>query len=65
MREYNSAHGFTPVANPVSRMDEVHTRGRDLNAEIARDGRARSGRTVSHVLADKPRYSTPGKNLGL
>ena len=25
MREYNTAHGFTPVANPVSRMDEVRT----------------------------------------
>ena len=44
-------------------MDEVRTRGRDLNAEIARDGRAKSGRTASYVSADKPRYSTPAKNL--
>ena len=63
MREYNSAHGFTPVANPVSRIEEVRARGRDLNAEIDRDGRARSARTASHVSAEKPRYSTPGKNL--
>ena len=26
LREYNKAHSFTPVANPVSRMDEVRTR---------------------------------------
>ena len=57
------AHGFTPIVNPVSRMDEVRTRGRDLNAEIARDGRPISSRTASHVSADKPKYSTPGKNL--
>ena len=63
MREYNSAHGFTPVANPVSRINEVRARGRDLNLEIERDGRARSARTASHVSAEKPRYSTPGKNL--
>ena len=44
-------------------MDEVRSRGTDLNSEIARDGRARSSRTASHVSADKPRYSTPGKNL--
>ena len=37
--------------------------GRDLNLEIERDGRARSARTASHVSAEKPRYSTPGKNL--
>ena len=61
--EYNSAHGFTPVANPLSRIDEVRARGRDLNAEIARDGRAKSSRTASHVSADRPKYSTPGKNL--
>ena len=47
LREYNKAHGFTPVANHTSRIDEVRNRGRDLNAEIARDGRARSGRTAS------------------
>ena len=28
MCEYNSAHGFTPVANPVSRINEVRARGR-------------------------------------
>ena len=63
MREYNSAHGFTPVANPVSRINAVHARGRDLNAEIARDGRDRSGRTASNMSAARPRYSTPVKNL--
>ena len=63
LREYNKAHGFAPVANQTSRMHEVRNRGRDLNAEIGRDGRSKSSRTVSHVSADKPRYSTPGKNL--
>ena len=47
MREYNSAHGFTPVANPVSHIDEVRARGRDLNAEMAREGRVKSSRAVS------------------
>ena len=47
----------------VSRINEVRARGRDLNAEIDRDGRARSARTASHMSAEKPRYSTPGKNL--
>ena len=63
LREYNKAHGFTPVANRTSRIDEVRIRGRDLNAEIARDGRSKSSRIASHVSADKPKYSTPGKNL--
>ena len=63
LREYNIAHGFTPVANPGSRMDEVRIRGRDLNAEIARDGRAKSGRTASNTSAGRPRYNTPAKNL--
>ena len=26
-------------------------------------GRSRSGRTASHMSADKPKYSTPAKNL--
>ena len=41
----------------------MRARGRDLNAEIDRDGRSGSARTASHMSAEKPRYSTPGKNL--
>ena len=36
MREYNSAHGFTPVANPVSRINEVRARGRDPPRMLSR-----------------------------
>jgi hypothetical protein len=37
LREYNRAHGFTPVSvNRPSRIEELHARGRNLNAEIDR-----------------------------
>lgn len=49
LREYSKAHGFTPLATHPSRMEDVHKRGRGLNAEIARDGRSSSSRTASHM----------------
>ena len=63
MREYNKAHGFTPVVARPSRIDDVRARGKNLNAELARDGKSRSSRTASHISADRPKYSTPAKNL--
>lgn len=64
LREYNKAHGLnsTAVDNP-RRVGEVRNRGRNLNAEIARDGRAMPAVSASYVLALKPKYSTPVKNL--
>lgn len=64
LREYNKAHGLnsTAVDNP-SQVGEVRNRGRNLNAEIARDGRAMPAVSASYVLALKPKYSTPVKNL--
>jgi hypothetical protein len=32
--EYEAAHGFTPVVTRPGRIDEVRTRGRDLNTEL-------------------------------
>src|SRR5664279_826167 len=58
LREYNKAHGFTPVANHPSRIDDVRNRGKNLNVEIARDGRSKSSISASHMLADRPIYST-------
>ena len=63
VREYNAAQCFTPVAKGPSRLNEVRDRGRRLNAEIDRDGRARVSRTASVVSAGKPKYSTPAKTL--
>jgi hypothetical protein len=40
--EYDAAHGFTPITNQRSRVEEVKTRGRDLNAEIERDNKSRN-----------------------
>ena len=63
LREYNIAHGFTPVANNPSRMNDVRARGKNLNAEIARDGRSKSSVSPSLVSDERPKYSTPAKNL--
>ena len=35
LREYNQAHGLTPVAARPSRVEDVRKRGKNLNAEIA------------------------------
>ena len=63
LHEYNIAHGFTPVANHPSRINDVRNRGKNLNAEIARDGRSKSSMSPSYLLDDRPKYSTPAKNL--
>jgi hypothetical protein len=63
LREYNKAHGFTPIAAQPSRVGEVRNRGRNLNAEMGRDGRSKSVVSASIVSADKPKYNTPAKNL--
>ena len=63
LREYNLAHGFTPVGNNPSHLDAVRNRGRELNAELAKDANARTSRTVSVVSAGRPKYSSHGKNL--
>jgi hypothetical protein len=63
-REYDAAHGFTPITNQRSRVEEVKIRGRDLNAEIERDNKSRNRSAASYVWArDKPKYITPVKNL--
>jgi hypothetical protein len=64
LREYEAAQRFTPVVNRPSWVEEVRTRGRDLNAELERDNRTRANSTVSNASAhNKPKYSTPVKNL--
>ena len=64
MREYQSAHGLTPMSKQPSKIGLVRNRGRDLNDEIARDGRAKSIATASaSVLSDRPVYDSPAKNL--
>jgi hypothetical protein len=40
--EYEAAHGFTPVVTRPIRIEEVRTRGRDLNTELGKDARAKS-----------------------
>ena len=63
LREYNQAHGLTPVAARPSRIEDVRKRGKGLNAEIARDGRSSSSKTPSNLAVEKPKYSSPAKTL--
>ena len=63
VREYNQAHVFTPVAARPSRVEDVRKRGKNLNAEIARDGRSSSSKTPSTLSVKKPKYSSPAKTL--
>ena len=63
LREYNTAHDFTPARDAPSRITEVRRRGRDLRAEIDRDARSSSNKEPSHMTAEKPRYSSPAKTL--
>ena len=51
------------MAKGPSRLNEVRDRGRRLNAEIDRDGRARVSRAASVTSAGRPKYSTPAKTL--
>jgi hypothetical protein len=59
--EYEAAHGFTPVVTRPCRIEEVRTRGRDLNTELGKDARAKSHSATS--IVPKVVYSSPVKNL--
>ena len=61
--EYNAAQGFTPVAKGPSCINEVRDRGKGVNVEIERDGRARVSKAASVTSAGQPKYSTPAKTL--
>jgi hypothetical protein len=62
--EYEAGQGFTPITIQRSPVEEVRTRGRDLNAELEKDTRTRAHSTTSNVSAGpKPKYSSPVKNL--
>jgi hypothetical protein len=64
LREYEAAQGFTPVVTRPSRIDEVRTRGRDLNTKLNKDTRTRAHSATSTVPAHpKPIYSSLVKNL--
>jgi hypothetical protein len=64
LREYEAAQGFSPVITWPSRIDEVRTRGRDLNTELDKDTRTKAHSATSTVPArPKPIYSSPVKNL--
>jgi hypothetical protein len=60
-REYEAALGFTPVVTRPSRIEEVRTRGRDLNTELGKDARAKSHSETSTL--PKVNYSSLVKNL--
>ncbi|KAK1609247.1 hypothetical protein QYE76_032920 [Lolium multiflorum] len=57
-REYNRAHGLTPGGDGPSRAGQIRRRGRDLGAEIARDGAPSPAPS-----AEQPVYNTPDKNM--
>ncbi|KAK1642782.1 hypothetical protein QYE76_060587 [Lolium multiflorum] len=57
-REYNRAHGLTPGGDEPSRAGHIRRRGRDLGAEIARDGAPSPAPS-----AELPVYNTPDKNV--
>jgi hypothetical protein len=61
LREYEAAHGFTRVVTRPSRIEEVRTRGRDLNTELDKGARAKSHSATSTL--PKVIYSSPVKNL--
>lgn len=63
LREYNTAHGLTPVADMPSCIDDMRNQGRNLNAEVDRDGRSRSSVSATLMSANRPKYSSPAKNL--
>jgi hypothetical protein len=61
LREYEVAHGFTPVVTWPSRIEEVRAKGRNLNTELGKDTRAKSHTATNTV--PKVVYSSPVKNL--
>src|SRR5664279_4060013 len=58
VREYNSAHGFTPVPNQPSWLDEVRRRGGGLGGELGHDGEP-----ATPPGFRRPVYSSPVKNM--
>jgi hypothetical protein len=61
LREYEASQGFTPVVTRPSWIEEVRTRGRDLNNELGKDSRAKTNSATSTL--PKVIYSSPVKNL--
>jgi hypothetical protein len=61
LREYEAAHGFTPVVTWPSQIEEVRTRGRDLNTELDKGARDKSHSATSTL--PKVIYSSQIKNL--
>ncbi|KAK1609712.1 hypothetical protein QYE76_033385 [Lolium multiflorum] len=57
-REYNRAHGLTPAGDNPSRAGQIRRRGRDLGAEIDRDGADKPAPSM-----ELPIYNTPDKNM--
>ncbi|KAK1693563.1 hypothetical protein QYE76_010260 [Lolium multiflorum] len=57
-REYNRAHGLTPGGDGPSRAGQIRRRGRDLGAEIDRDGAEAPAPST-----ELPLYNTPDKNM--
>ncbi|KAK1618858.1 hypothetical protein QYE76_024375 [Lolium multiflorum] len=57
-REYNRAHGLTPAGDNPSRAGQIRRRGRDLGAEIDRDGADEPAPSM-----ELPIYNTPDKNM--
>ena len=62
IREYESAHGLTPASKQPSRLCDVRNRGKNLNTEIARDGRPLGAASASSYSV-LPVYDSPAKNL--
>jgi hypothetical protein len=64
LREYEAAQGFTPIVTRPSWIEEVRTRGRDMNTELDKDSRARAHSATSTMpTCPKVVYSSPVKNL--
>ncbi|KAK1647766.1 hypothetical protein QYE76_065571 [Lolium multiflorum] len=57
-REYNRAHGLSPGGDNPSRAGQIRRRGRDLGAEIDRDGADAPAPSM-----ELPIYNTPDKNM--
>ena len=58
VREYNTAHGFTPMPVHSSRTEEVRHRGGHLGTEM--DNNANPAAPPGFC---RPVYSTPAKNM--
>jgi hypothetical protein len=61
LREYEATQGFTPVVTRPNRIEEVRTRGRDLNTELGKDARDNIHSSTSTL--PKVIYSSLVKNF--